>query len=144
MQLTSKLEAASKEVGLQRQELWTLEKQRADLASELERYKQDNEFMEVGWSQEHALLRAHKQALPLPQENSGRRIATLTCSTERQAPPLTYSTIFTPATVPHLMPQQPSDRWSSNSGDCVDPTPLHVCPRTIWNRRVRSARCVQA
>ena len=28
------------------QELWTLEKQRADLASESERVKQDNEFME--------------------------------------------------------------------------------------------------
>jgi hypothetical protein len=28
------------------QELWTLEKQRADLASETERVKQDNEFME--------------------------------------------------------------------------------------------------
>lgn len=45
-QLTKKLESATNEVNQQRQELWTLEKQRADLASEVEKYKQDNDFME--------------------------------------------------------------------------------------------------
>ena len=45
-QLTKKLDSATSEVNQQRQELWTLEKQRADLASEVEKYKQDNEFME--------------------------------------------------------------------------------------------------
>lgn len=46
-QLNSKLDASTKGAAQLRQDVWSLEKQRADLASELEKYKQDNSFMEV-------------------------------------------------------------------------------------------------
>lgn len=60
-QLTSKLEAAGKEIHQQRQELWTLEKQRADLASEVEKLKQDNEFMEGEITSLRATVTDHMQ-----------------------------------------------------------------------------------
>eukprot|EP00798_Chlamydomonas_sp_ICE-L_P020179 gene20179-26916_t len=45
-QMTSKLDTAKTDLIQQKQELWALEKQRADLASEAEKYKQDSEYME--------------------------------------------------------------------------------------------------
>uniref|UniRef100_A0A7R9YUF5 Uncharacterized protein n=1 Tax=Chlamydomonas euryale TaxID=1486919 RepID=A0A7R9YUF5_9CHLO len=72
-QLTSKLDASTKEVAQQRQELWTLEKQRADLASELERYKQDNEFMEGEISTLRASVTEQLQQLTAYKEELAAR-----------------------------------------------------------------------
>ncbi|KAG1659222.1 hypothetical protein FOA52_008991 [Chlamydomonas sp. UWO 241] len=74
-QLASKLDAASKEVGQQRQELWTLEKQRADLASELERYKQDNEFMEAEITTLRSTVNEQLQQLTVIKEDLAARKA---------------------------------------------------------------------
>ena len=65
-QLTKKLDSATSEVYQQRQELWTLEKQRADLASEVEKYKQDNEFMEGEINTLRSTVNEHMQQASFP------------------------------------------------------------------------------
>jgi cell division protein FtsB len=65
-QLTKKLDSATSEVNQQRQELWTLEKQRADLASEVEKYKQDNEFMEGEINTLRSTVNEHMQQASFP------------------------------------------------------------------------------